>query len=258
MLGLKFRVEGIYFVSFRKPTTTALSLTYLLPPFTTLRGLIANALGLPRDSFEIQEWFKIGIRPDGRPQKNKEMAKLLKMISRKEVYKCQACEYEFISETKPKKCPKCFSTAIIKIKKPIYERTFPSSPVHREFLVRPSYWIYLVGEEDKIKEIHKALNNPKRPLYLGASDDLVDLEVFEPIKVERTQSNEVHSILDGVYEGCLIENLPYRFVPVKDKRGNLKEVHLEYKLVSIPKAFPYVVENHIEVWDFDGEFVRVI
>ncbi|ALM74691.1 CRISPR-associated protein Cas5 [Thermococcus barophilus] len=226
MLGLKFRVEGIYFVSFRKPTTTALSLTYLLPPFTTIRGLIANALGLPRDSFEIQEWFKIGIKPDGRPQKNKEMAKFLKFIKRDK-------------ETR-------------------YLRTFPSSPVHREFLVRPSYWLYLVGEENKIKGIYKALSNPKRPLYLGTSDDLVDLEVFEPIKVEKTQSNEVHSILDGVYEGCLIENLPYRFVPVKDKRGNLKEVHLEYKLVSIPRAFPYVVENPIEVWDFDREFVRVI
>lgn len=226
MLGLKFRVEGIHFVSFRKPTTTALSLTYPLPPFTTIRGLLANALGLPRDSFEIQEWFKIGIKFDGKPQKSKEMAKLLKFIKRNK-------------ETR-------------------YIRTFPSSPVHREFLVRPSYWIYLVGEENKIKGIYKALNNPKRPLYLGASDDLVDLEVFEPIKVEKTQSNEVHTILDGVYEGCLIENLPYRFVPVKDKKGNLKEVHLEYKLVSIPNAFPHVIENHIEVWDFEGEYVRVV
>ncbi len=226
MLGLKFRVEGIYFVSFRRPTTTALSLTYLLPPFTTIRGLIANALGLPRDSFEIQEWFKIGIKPEGRPQKNKEMAKFLKFIKRDK-------------ETR-------------------YLRTFPSSPVHREFLVGSSYWIYLVGEENKIKRIHKALNSPKRPLYLGASDDLVDLEVFEPIKVEKTQSNEVHSILDGVYEGCLIENLPYRFVPVKDKKGNLKEVHLEYKLVSIPRAFPYAVKKPIEVWNFNGEFVRVM
>jgi len=226
MLGLKLRVEGIYFVSFRKPTTTALSLTYLLPPFTTIRGLIANALGLPRDSFEIQEWFKIGIRLDGRPQKNKEMAKLLKFIKRDKEIR--------------------------------YLRTFPSSPVHREFLVRPSYWIYLVGKENKIKEIHKALNNPKRPLYLGASDDLVDLEVFKPIKVEKTQSNEVYSILDGVYEGCIIENLPYRFVPVKDKKGNLKEVHLEYKLVSIPRVFPYVVGKPIEVWNFNGELVRVI
>ena len=137
-------------------------------------------------------------------------------------------------------------------------RTFPSSPVHKEFLVRPSYWIYLVGEENKIKEIHKALNNPRRPLYLGASDDLVDLEVFEPIKVEKTQNTEVHSILDGVYEGCLIENLPYRFVPVKDRKSNLKEVHLEYKLVSIPRSFPYVVKEPIEIWDFGGEAVRVI
>ena len=226
MLGLKFKIEGLYFVSFRKPTTTAVALTYPLPPFTTIRGLIANALGLPRDSFEIQEWFRIGIKTERVPQRNREMAKLLKFIKRDK-------------ETR-------------------YLRTFPSSPMHKEFLVNPSYWIYLVGEEDKIKRIHKALNSPKRPLYLGTSDDLIDLEVYEPIKVEKIQSKEVHSVLDGVYEGCLIENLPYSFVPVKDKKGNLKEVHLEYKLVSIPRAFPYAVKKPITVWDFDGEFVRVM
>ncbi|HHI00292.1 MAG TPA: CRISPR-associated protein Cas5 [Thermococcus litoralis] len=226
MLGLKFRIEGLYFASFRKPTTTAVALTYPLPPFTTIRGLIANALGLPRDSFEIQEWFKIGIKPEKAPRTNREMVKLLKFIKRgKETH---------------------------------YLRTFPSSPMHREFLVNPSYTVYLIGNDSRIEWVYNALISPKRPLYLGTSDDLVDLDVFEPIRIEKIQSNEVHSILDGVHEGCIIENIPYRFVPVKDRKGNLKEVHLEYKLVSIPRAFPYVVKESTEAWDFEGESVRVI
>lgn len=226
MLGLKFRVEGLYFVSFRKPTTTAVALSYPIPPFTTIRGLVANALGLPRDSFEIQEWFKIGIKPEKFSQKNREMAKLLKFIK--------------------------------KDKETRYLRTFPSSPMHKEFLVNPSYMIYLVGENEKIQQVYNALRDPQRPLYLGASDDLADIETIKLVEVEKVQSDKVYSILDGVYAGCTIENIPYRFVPVKDKKGNLKEVHVEYKLVSIPRKFPYVVERPVELWDFDGECVEVV
>jgi CRISPR-associated protein Cas5h len=226
MLGLKFRVEGLYFVSFRKPTTTAVALTYTIPPFTTLRGLIANALGLPRDSFEVQEWFKIGIKPEGYPQRNREMAKLLKFIKRdKETH---------------------------------YLRAFPSSPMHKEFLVSPQYKVYLIGEKSKITQTYKALRDPQRPLYLGTSDDLIDIDTIELVDIEKVQSDEVYSILDGVYAGCAIENIPYRFVPIRDKKGRIKEVHVEYKLVSIPRNFPYILEKPVEVWNFDGEFVRVM
>ena len=257
MWGLKFRCEGIYFVSFRKPVTTSLSLTYKLPPFTAIRGMIGNALGMPRDSFEIQNWFKIGMRVEGKIEIGKEMAKFLKMISRKSCYKCEDCGFEKISDSKPKKCPNCGKENIVKVEKIIYERAFPSSPMHREFLIMPKYWIYLVGEEKKINQIYNALKNPERPLYLGTSDDLVDIEVFEPVKVKEVEENEINSILDGIYENCILEKLPYKFIPVKDIKGKLKEVYSEYKLVSIPRKFPYLSENPIKVWDFGDEFIRV-
>ncbi len=253
MLGLKFKVEAIYFASFRKPATTAIVLSYPIPPFTTIRGLIANALGLPRDFFEIQEWFKIGIRPI-KIEKNIEVLKLLKFISRKSKFKCLDCGNVF--ESDKKQCPKCKSKNLEQL--PIYERTFPSSPVYREFLINPSYWIYIVGEDDKIKMIYDALKNPKRPLYLGTSDDLVDLEIFEPINVKKINSYEINSVLDGIHENCVVESVPYKFIQVTDKRGNIKDVQLEYRIVSIPVRYPYIAERPLEVWNFGDEFVRVI
>ncbi len=195
--GLKFKVDCPYFTTFREPTSTSLILSYVIPPYTTIRGMISNALGLPRDDLRIQDWFKIGIKPLGF-EKCREMAKVLKL------------------KGTGKK----------------YERTFPSSPMFREFLVEPSYEIFLIGDGVKIKEVYSALLNPRRPLYLGGSDDLVDIEVFEPVEVEEVEVEEVRSVVEGVYEDCIVEKVPYKFVKVGRTFG------VEYKVVSIPIKYP--------------------
>ncbi len=197
MLGLKFRVDCPYFTTFREPTSTSLILTYLIPPYTTIRGMISNALGLPRDDLRVQEWFKIGIRPLNF-EKCREMAKILKLKGTGKNY----------------------------------QRTFPSSPMFREFLVEPSYEIFLVEDNERIKEVYLALLDPKRPLYLGGSDDLVDIEVFEPIEVREVEVNEVRSVVEGVYEGCVVQKVPYKFVRVR------RTFSIEYKIVSIPVNTP--------------------
>jgi|Deesub1362B_J571_1020462.scaffolds.fasta_scaffold00745_8 CRISPR-associated protein Cas5h len=238
MLGLKFRVDCLYFTTFREPTSTSLILSYVVPPYTTLRGMISNALGLLRDDLRVQEWFKIGIKPLGF-EKCREMAKIVKLVSREIAYKCENCNRKFISKKTEKKCKFCKSVDIHRIQ--LYKRTFSSqlssaspssdplsSPMFREFLVEPSYEIFLVGDEDKIKEVHSALLNPKRPLYLGGSDDLVDVEVFEPVEVEEVEAEEVWSVVEGVYEDCIVEKVPYKFVKVGRTFG------VEYKVVSIP------------------------
>ncbi|WP_456370435.1 CRISPR-associated protein Cas5, partial [Geoglobus sp.] len=193
MLGLKFRLDCPYFATFREPTSTSLILSYVIPPFTTIRGMISNALGLPRDDLRIQDWFKIGIKPL-RFEKSREMARILKLKGTGKSY----------------------------------NRSFPSSPMFKEFLVEPSYEIFLVGESDKIEKAFAALKNPKRPLYLGGSDDLVDVEVFEPVEVEEVEVEEVHSVVEGVHEGCIVQKVPYKFVRVG------KTFSMEYKTVSVP------------------------
>jgi len=215
MLGLKIKIDCPYFTTFRKPTSTSLILSYVIPPYTTIRGMISNALGLSRDDLRVQEWFKIGIKPV-RFQKCNEIARILKLKgSGKE-----------------------------------YRRAFPSSPMFREFLVEPSYNIFLVGEEDKIRKVHSALLDPKRPLYLGGSDDLVDIKVFEPVEVKEVETNETWSVVEGVYEGCIVEKIPYKFV----KAGKVFDV--EYKVISIPIEPP--IKNRMQSVELDEEHVVII
>jgi CRISPR-associated protein Cas5h len=209
MLGLSLRVECPYFATFRKPTTTSIILTYLIPPYTTIRGMLSNALGLPRDDYRVQEWFKIGIKPL-RFSKSKEMAKILKL----------------------KRTGKT------------YQKSFPSSPIFREFLVEPSYEIFLVGDDSKITEVYSALKNPRRPLYFGGSDDIVDLDVFEPMKVEEKEVSELRCVVEGIYKGCVIEKVPYKFVKMR------KNFNVVYKTVSIPVKDPIKVKRSFKAIHF--------
>ncbi len=209
MWGLKLRVECPYFAAFRKPTSTSLILTYIIPPYTTIRGMFSNALGLPRDDLRIQEWFRIGIKLLY-AEKSRELAKILKLKGKGE----------------------------------IYQKTYPSSPVFREFLVEPNYEIFVVGEENEILKLHRALLNPKRPLYLGSSDDLVDLEISEPMKVEEIEMTEIWSVVEGIYEGCVVEKVPYKFLK------NKKSFDVEFKTVSIPIKGP--IKGYFKGFNFGG------
>lgn len=203
MLGLKFKIGCLYFTTFREPASTSLILTYLIPPYTTIRGMISNAFGLSRDDLKIQDWFKIGIKPMNFNEKCREIAKILKLKGTDQKY----------------------------------VKAFPSSPMFREFLVEPEYEIFLVGDDEKIKKVFLALSNPMRPLYLGSSDDLVDIEVFEPMSVKEERVNEVDSVVEGIYEGCIVEKVPYIFI----KSG--RTFSIVYKTVSIPINFPVKVKE---------------
>jgi len=217
MRGLKLYLEGLYFTSFRKPTSTSLILTYAIPPYTTIRGILSNALGLKRDDMTVQDWFMIGIRPENNGDKSREISKILKL----------------------KGTGKSF------------QKGFPSSPVFKEFLINPGYEVFLAGDEDKIKNIHSAIQNPARPLYFGASDDLIDVGVGEPVEVEKITAEKVSSIVEGIHENCAIEKVPYKFHKVK------RDFSVEYKTVSIPKDGVVRLKESVDCVKFDDEVVWV-
>jgi CRISPR-associated protein Cas5h len=216
MMGLKFRVEIPYFTTFRKPTNTSLIGSYSIPPFTTIRGLISNALGLKRDDLRVQNWIKIGIKPLNQINISTEMAKILKLKGTGKNY----------------------------------QKNFPSSPMFKEFLVKPVYDIYIAGESEKIQEIFAALKNPERPLYMGGSDELVDLTVYDPIEIQSKVSKEVISVIEGIHENCVLEKIPYKFI----KDG--KNFYLDYKLISIPKNNS--INENFDVFDYNGEEVSLL
>ena len=214
MLGFKFTLESIYFTSFRKSTSSSLLASYKIPPFTTIRGLISNALGLKRDDLYLQDLIKIGIKPY-QITSSSEMSKVLKLKS---------------EGNDP------------------YKRFFPSSPIFKEFLINPKYEIYIAGESEIIETIHNALNKPQRDLYIGSSDDLVDLEIFDCIELF-SEKGFPSTIVEGVYDNSYLEKIPYKF----HKKG--KSFYLEEKIISIPKK-NFSVE--MRVFDFYGDKVFLI
>lgn len=216
MLGFKFRLEVLYFTTFRKSSSTSLISSYSIPPFTTIRGLMSNALGLKRDDLRVQNWVKIGIKPLNNNNLSTEMAKILKL------------------KGSGKK----------------HQKIFPSSPMFKEFLVSPVYDIYIAGDSEHIKKIYDALKNPKRPLYIGGSDEFVDLDISELFNIEKINSNEFSCILEGIHENSVIEKIPYKFIQ------NGRNFSLEYKTVSIPQTNSRSEE--IQLHDFNGEKVAIL
>jgi len=187
-------------------------MSYSIPPYTTIRGVIANALGLERDNLSVQDWIKLGINPLNFLNRSKEMAKMLKLKGTGETH----------------------------------QRAFPSSPMFKEFLVLPSYDIYVAGENDKINCIYSALLQPARPLYLGASDDLVDVKPTKPIEIEEVYGKEILGVIAGIHENCFVERIPYNFI----KRG--KDFSLSYKTVSIPQKGVVSLKEEVECLQFEG------
>ncbi|PWB54523.1 MAG: CRISPR-associated protein Cas5 [Candidatus Methanoperedenaceae archaeon] len=250
MLGFKFRIDGLYFNTFRKSTSTSLILSYSIPPYTTIRGLISNALGLKRDDYTVQDWVKIGIKPLNYSNRSRELAKILKLISREQKFKCKLCQNKWMATTIPSKCPKCDSSEFYEI--PNYKQFFSSAPMFKEFLFSPAYEIFIAGENDKIGYVYNALLQPDRPLYLGGSDELVDIEVSNPIEIQEVEVKEISGILEGIHENCLVEKIPYKFI----QKG--KDFSLEYKTVSIPQDSSISLNEEIACFRYNGDNIWLI
>jgi len=211
MLGLRFDAEGVYFCCFRQPTSTSVILSYSIPPFTTIRGLVECALGLPRNSYFLQNKLKIGIEPLNQPEEITELSRILKFVSRQ--------------------------------KERTYQKKFPSTPMFKSFLVNPHYRIYLAGGNELITEIAEKLQNPERPIYLGQSDDMVDICNVIPVEIHEEESSILSSVIENIIENCEVVKVPYRFIN--------KGKHVEMKVVSIPRELPLKLEEEIKCWKFD-------
>jgi len=219
MKGLIFEVESPYFCCFRKPASTSVILTYPMPPFTTIRGFLANCLGLGQfpkhmEYLSLQDGLKIGVQRLEVKGVSRELCKILKL----------------------KKTEKRFM------------RVFPSSPMFKEFLVDPKYKIYIVGG-DNIEELFKKLRDPERPLYLGQSDDVVDVKNVKTMDVEKVTSREIHSVVKGIYENCEVLKMPYKFS--EDGKS------LEEMTISVPRDIPLVLGEGVECYKFDREYIAV-
>ncbi|MEF8848499.1 MAG: CRISPR-associated protein Cas5 [Candidatus Thermoplasmatota archaeon] len=250
MYGVRIKTDIPYFANFRKPTSTSNLTTYSIPPYTTIRGLLSNALGLMRDDYKLQDWnLKIGIEPNKQGDKNIELTKILKLVARERAFKCKECGFIMKQSTKRKKCKKCEG----EVKEiPNYKRNFPSAPMFQEFIVQPSFDIYLISSKENIQKINKAIKNPKRPLYLGNSENLVTLKAATPIEVDEKMGKQTSTVVEGFHKNSFIEKLPYKF----HKTG--RRFQLEYKTVSIPKGEMLKFRKEKSLFEFNGKKIFAI
>lgn len=220
MKGITFLLECPYFCCFRKPTSTSTMATYPVIPYTTLRGLIANAIGLQRNDFTLQDKLKIGIAPLSSPFVFTELAKILKL-----------------KEGEKRDRP----------------QIYPSSPMYKELLVNVQMKIYLgIEDENYFNLIKNALNNPARPLYIGQSDDMViisDIKGFDTVKKDSASS--LMGIASGIHSDCELIRLPYKFKDLST---------LEYtEILSIPKSDnPITLEKPVECYYFEEERIQLL
>ncbi len=125
-----------------------------------------------------------------------------------------------------------------------------NTQINRQRLVGPKYTIY-VNSTDKngeysVENIYDHLKNPKRPLYLGESDDVVNIDNLEikEINDEMIKSSKVDSIIPGVYTNSQLVKIPLKLKnDIPDEEGhNL--------ICSIPQG---ELEEKISCFELEGE-----
>lgn len=249
LIGFKAGVEFPYFAAFRKPHSTGTLTSFIVPPYTTIRGLLSNALGLRRDNYQLQEWeLKIGIKLKSVGETNEELSKMLKLVSREKAFKCTKCGFILRRSSKKGACPRC-DGQLIEITN--YKRVFSSSPIFREFLIQPTYELFLAGKENRVSVLYEALRDPFRPLYLGNSENLVhlNLDPCKPLAIEKNGINSTDCVALGIHPNSFVEKLPFKF----HKRG--RRFQLEYKTVSIPKGKEMKLESPAEAYKIGDQIV---
>ena len=192
-----------FWTSFRNPSTVNVHVTYPFPPPTTLYGMLNAARGMPQDWDDDRDKWQVSLVIESNGESVQTFSKILKIYEEKRS-KADAAKDEF---------GKAF---------------FYKITVMRQKMIGVQYTVYFKAPEDQLIEGCQALLSPHWPLYLGESDDLVDVLSPRIIEVEPTPADCIHSIIPGLKQGCRLVKVPNRFVK-QDKSW-----HVEQQLYSIP------------------------
>lgn len=252
---LSFELEMPYLVNFRKPFSTITILSYSFPPYTTIRGLLANSLGLERDDYSLQDIFKISLKPLNEPNKCQNMVLMKKLksnLGKKE------------SDIRKKVENNKGDTSILNEE----ERTIfeglkhirsTSAPFIKEYMAPVLCRIFVLGEEKDIHKLSKALEDPARPLYIGSSDDFVVINNIKIFDAKEAKSNKIDSIirLNDVVEPIdkrrIVGRVPYKFTAINITR---RDYSREDAIVAAPKPGTRLELNEsVECYEIGDEYV---
>jgi len=257
-------LETPYLVNFRKPFSAITILSYPFPPYTTIRGLLANALGLGdletgRDDYNQQlADLQISLKPVSTPERFQDMVLMKKLKppadskKRKELMN-KLEEHGFNLDILDKK------------ERELYEwMRIPqstSAPFIKEYITPIKCLVYVLGETKDLLALKNALENPTRPLYIGGSDDFVVITLLDekPIEVAETESDELDSIVRMTDEVIPIDKtrilgrVPYRFNKINKKK---RDYSREDAIVAAPLPGKKLkLTNHIKCFKVANDYV---
>ena len=211
---LTFRLICPFWASFRNPGTVNVHVTYPFPPPTTLYGMLNAARGRPQDWNADRDDWQIAI-----------------------VVESEGILVETFSKVK-------------KAARGEEEGLFGRTTIIRQKLIGVSYTIYLKACWDLLIEAQNAVMDPCWPLYLGESDDAVDVVAPHIVNAEPEPVQNIHSIIPGVVEGCRLLKVPVRF----HEKGRRWSV--DYAIYSLPPMDEGVhLEKPLPAYSVEGRNV---
>ncbi|SFX78559.1 CRISPR-associated protein Cas5, N-terminal domain-containing protein [Thermoactinomyces sp. DSM 45891] len=185
--------------SFRIPHAVNVHSTFPAPPPTTLYGLIANALGLFPDDYSLQDQLELNVGI-------LDFGETVETLSRWQKWNVSKDQWY---------------TLLIKQK-----------------IIQPAYRLYIRGEDELLNEVEAALNQPARILYLGESDDMIEVYVKGIIEATPSQSSIIHNVLPLSAHSAIntegnsyVVRWPVRFLE------EARSTAVQYEMVTIQKHF---------------------
>ncbi len=227
---IKFDIEIPYWVTFRVPTVINFIVSYSVPPFTTIYGMIMNALGKNQDDFSYYNKIKIAIEVVEFGERIWDTLSYMKtadpkkaVIKKSEIVKILKDNNQELKDKKIQELVEKYNLLEKEARTLIdegnavsdvdFRGVFYTQSLQCERLINPKYRIY-INLEDKIfsDELFSALKNPVNPLYLGQSDDMVIIQNIEVIENPQIQKlNKVSTIFNGILTDTELLYLPQFF-----------------------------------------------
>lgn len=248
------------FAQYRNPFTFYYAQTYPLPPKSTVIGMLQNAT----DRYYGQEFWDLKVSIHGG-------------------FESVFWNYQQLIKGFPQlKRSKDGSIHIINQNLPLYNEGLKSqrTPIHQQELFNGRFHMFIKGEETLLKKVKKALDNPKKMLYLGRSEDLIFLRKVEFVE-HNTRSMAKKSIWLNYptyikRKGFPIKNEKYPVysiptkivfknngIPVKNKAEISKNTEREVDFETvIYTGFDYIVKLNktieFEEFQVNGESFKII
>lgn len=255
MKCLRFNIETPYLVNFRIPFSTITILSYSFPPYTTVRGLLANALGLERDDYSLQELYEISLKPLNMPERSQDIVLMKKLKSN--LFPRERKLLKKINES-GRIASDLNKEELETLNGLKYVRS-TSAPFVKEFITQIECVIYALGDIKDLTNLKYALENPARPLYIGASDDFVIIDNIEIVDAIEDKSNSIDSIMrindniQPIDKKRIVGRIPYKFKAINSKK---KEYTREDAIVAAPTPRTKLLLNgSIECYIVEGDHI---